>query len=216
MQLLCPDCCSEEVGPHPDPMARDLRCANCGATFDREEAHVTVAEAEAHLGDQAPDELFELDAERARSELSDLDGAIRVIDTFADADELHRLLDDAQEEGVIRARRETATIAVYPMSIVEPDPLLAVYPGHGPTILGFDMKPRLRDDEDPVAFTIRILEGIVDEANELAAGRAADSGRIDRIAAFLNANRPWNGGDVCDLLASEILASGRRLLGAEE
>lgn len=52
----------------------------------------------------------------------------------------------------------------------------------------------------------------VQEANGLAAGRAADSERLDRIAAFMNRLGPWSGGDVCEYVAEELRASGRRLL----
>lgn len=148
MQLLCPECCSEEVGPHPEPGVSRLRCANCGAAFGRQEAHVTVAEAESRLPDPVPEEPFWLDAGRARAELHDADGAIRVVDLFSDADELRGLVDAAQAEDVIRVRQERATVAVYPMSVTEPDPVLAVHRGEGSTLLGFEQKLRRHEDED--------------------------------------------------------------------
>ncbi|HTR74562.1 MAG TPA: hypothetical protein VMH33_04805 [Solirubrobacterales bacterium] len=216
MQLLCPECCSEEVGPHLDPSIELLRCGNCGAEMDRDEALVMIAEAESGLAQPVPEGLFVLDVEGARAELSDPDGAIRVVDPYSDADELHRLLDDAQEKEIVRSRLARATILVYPLSIAEPDPILAVHLGDGPTLLGFEQKLRRREDDEPLAFTVRVLEEMVDEANSLAAGRAADGVRLDRIAAFLNRPGQWNGGDVCEFLAEEIVASGRRLLDADE
>jgi hypothetical protein len=208
---------SPEVGPRADGADTDLRCDNCGGQSEREEAFVTVRDAEeSHLPERAPEELFELDAERARAELRDPDGAIQVVDPYSDADELHRLLDDAQEKEIIRARREGAAVLVYPLPVGEPGPLLAVAPGGGPTLLGFEQKLRQDDDEGPVAFTVRVLGEMVAEANSLAAGRAADGGRLDRIAAFMNAHRPWDGGDVCEFVARELVASGRRLLDADE
>jgi hypothetical protein len=45
---------------------------------------------------------------------------------------------------------------------------------------------------------------------------AADSACLDRLAAFLNRNRPWSGGDVCEYLATELVNSGRELLDAED
>jgi hypothetical protein len=216
MQLLCPACCSEEVGPHPDEKAAELRCANCGEGFDRSEAHITVAEAESHLPEPVPERMFDLDLARARAALANPDGPIRAVDPDVGADELHRLLDAAQAKDVIRARCEGATIVVHPYSVAEPDPLVAVRLDRGPTLLGPEPNFRADEDEDPVAYTVRLLEGMVATANRLVAGRASDSGRLDRIAAFLNANRPWSGGDVCEFLADEIVASGRRLLDAEE
>ncbi len=46
MSLRCPDCCSEEAAL-VDRGTR-LECGNCSALFHREQALVTVADAEAH------------------------------------------------------------------------------------------------------------------------------------------------------------------------
>jgi len=53
------------------------------------------------------------------------------------------------------------------------------------------------------------LAEAVEEANGLAGGRAADSERLDRIAAFMNRPGQWNGGDVCEVVARELQESGR-------
>jgi hypothetical protein len=95
---------------------------------------------------------------------------------------------------------------------VEPDPLLAVETGAGLTLLGFELGLRQHEGEDPIAFTTRFLEEAVQEANGTAGGRAADSERLDRIAAFVNRPGPWNGGDVCQYVAEELRESGRRIL----
>jgi hypothetical protein len=77
------------------------------------------------------------------------------------------------------------------MSISEPALILAVDPGSGPTLLGFELKLRLGGaEEDLISYTVRFLAEAVEEANGLAAGRAADSARLDRIAAFMNEHRP--------------------------
>ncbi|HWW66614.1 MAG TPA: hypothetical protein VNY83_01390 [Solirubrobacterales bacterium] len=47
MQLRCPDCCSEEATLID--RSRRLECGNCGAGFTREEALITIADAEAEL-----------------------------------------------------------------------------------------------------------------------------------------------------------------------
>ncbi|HWO15235.1 MAG TPA: hypothetical protein VNM89_00800 [Solirubrobacterales bacterium] len=44
MELRCPECCSPEV---PTERRGRLRCGNCGAGFERTEALVSVADAEA-------------------------------------------------------------------------------------------------------------------------------------------------------------------------
>jgi hypothetical protein len=216
MQLLCPGCCSEDVDTHPDRGAAALRCGNCGADLDLDQAHLTVAEARSRLSDPVPEEVFVLDAARAGSELREPGGAMAVVDPYLDADELHLLLDAARAEDVIRARREGARIVVHPYSVAEPDPLVAVRLDRGPTLLGPEPDLRPDGDEDPVTYTVRLLGDVVSRANALVAGRAADSGRLDRIAAFLNLPGEWNGGDVCEFLAAEIVASGRRLFDTDE
>ena len=51
MELRCPECCSPEVALI-DRGTR-LHCGNCGATFSREEAWVSVADAEAYAEERA-------------------------------------------------------------------------------------------------------------------------------------------------------------------
>lgn len=212
MELRCPECCSPEIGPRADDASKAMRCENCGERFGREEALVSIADAETRPVPPVPEELFGFDAGRAEAELGDPRGRIWAIEPDADADELNRLIDAAQAAALVRSRRERAWIYVYPLSIGEPDPLLAVDLGVGITVLGSELKLRPDEDEDLRAFTLGLLGGIVTEANGLAAGRAADSERLDRIAAFLNRPGQWNGGDVCEFLAEELVASGRRLL----
>ena len=160
--------------------------------------------------------LFSFDPQRATSELRSPDGAIWPISPHSDADELHRLLDGAQAARIIESVRPRATVYVYPLSIGEPDPLLAVETGAGLTLLGFELKLRQHEGEDPITFTVRFLREAVEEANSLASGRAADSERLDRIATYMNEHRPWNGGDVCEMVARELSESGRRLLEEDE
>jgi hypothetical protein len=51
MELRCPECCSPEV-TLIDRGTR-LECGNCGAIFSREEAWVSVADAEAYAEERA-------------------------------------------------------------------------------------------------------------------------------------------------------------------
>lgn len=212
MNLLCPQCCSEDVGP-PDRGA-GLLCRNCGAAFERDRALVSLAEAEAELRPAPPrDAPFSLDRERATAELRDPTGAIAVVSPFSDADELNGLADDALDAGIITAAVSKARLYVYPMSLCEPEPQLAVDSGSGrPALLGDSLALRLREDEDPVDFTLRLLEQMVAEANRLVATYHGDSARLDRIAAFMNHHRSWNGGDVCELVAMELRQSGRAVI----
>jgi len=212
MELRCPECASPEVEPDSQGRGEARRCANCGARFARDSAFVTVLEAEAYRGEATPPQLFTFNPTLAATELRKGDGAITAINPYSDADELHRLLDGAQAARIIESARARATIYVYPLSIGEPDSLLDVETGAGLTLLGFELGLRQHEGEDPITFTIRFLEEAVGEANGLAAGRAADGERLDRIAAFMNRPGPWNGGDVCQYVAEELRESGRRIL----
>lgn len=130
MELRCPDCCSPEVGFAPEG-AEERRCASCGARFASEAALVTVADAR---GTTEPPR-FSLAAERAAAELEGLGGAIAPVNPYSDADELNGLLDDALTAGVIAvdmsggAGSPSARLYVYPMSLSDPEPTLAVDPG---------------------------------------------------------------------------------------
>ncbi len=213
MELRCPECCSPEVIADPPRSAEALRCANCGARFQPDAALVNVLEAKALAREAAPEPLFTFQPKLAASELRRRDGAIWPITPYSDPDELHRLIEGAQAKQLVGSGRPRAAIYVYPLSVGEPDPLLAVDPGIGPTLLGFDLKLRQGEDEDPISFTVRFLEEAVEEANGLAARLGADSASLDRIAAFMNECRPWSRDDVCALVERELHESGRAILG---
>jgi len=215
MELRCPECASPEVEHDPKEGEEARRCANCGARFSRDSAFVTVLDAEANRGEATPQQLFAFNPQAAAIELRKGDGAITAINPHSDADELNVLIDGAQAAKAIEGKRPRARLDVYPLSIGDPSPLLAVDPGTGPTLLGFELKLRQGKGEDPVAFTVRFLEEAVQEANGLAAGLAADSERLDRIATYMNEQRSGNGGDVCEFVARELHDSGR-LLTEEE
>lgn len=211
MELRCPECASPEVEHDPGGGGEAHRCGSCGARFPRGAALITVLEAEAYRGATSP--LFTFNPRAAAAELRKGDGAILSINPYSDADELNALLDGAQALKIIESERGWARLYVYPLSLGEPEPLLAVDPGAAETLLGHSLALRQREGEDPVTFTIRFLAEAVEEANGLAAGRAADSDCLDRIAAFLNRPGQWNGRDVCEYVAAELRESGRRLEG---
>jgi hypothetical protein len=113
---------------------------------------------------------FSFDRAGAARSITDPDGAIWPVNAYSDADELNTLLEAALVSGLIARHRRRGHIYVYPLSIAEPEPLLAVDPGHGPTLLGHALKLAERDGESPVEFTLRLLEEATDEANRLAQG----------------------------------------------
>jgi hypothetical protein len=174
---------------------------------------VTVADAR---GATEPPR-FSLAAERAAAELEGVGGAIAPVNPYSDADELNGLLDDALATGVIAVtmagpdESPSARLYVYPMSLSDPEPTLAVDPGGGPTLLGPPLLLREEEGEDPASYTVRLLAEAVEEANRLAAQGSAEAACLDRIAAFLNRPGPWNGADVCEFVAEELRRSGRHL-----
>lgn len=172
MELRCPDCASPEVALI-DRGTR-LECGNCGAEFVREEAFVSVADAEALAADsRSPSKggeettTFEFDPDRARRAINDADGTIWPVNSFSDADELNTLMEAAVNAAVIAPGEAGAYIHIYPLSICEPDPVLAVSRVRGPSLLGYSLKLRDWDGETPLEFTLRLLEEIAGAANAL-------------------------------------------------
>ena len=60
------------------------------------------------------------------------------------------------------------------------------------------------------------MNGRADALFRRAAWRLVPLILLMYIAAFLNRPGQWNGGDVCEFLSGEIVASGRRLLDADD
>lgn len=114
-------------------------------------------------------ELFRFNRARAELDLADPDGALWPVSAFSDADELNALFEGALEARILARGRPRAHIYVYPLSLSEPDPLLAVDPGQGPTLLSYALSPTQREGEDPVAFTVRLLEETTAAANAVVA-----------------------------------------------
>jgi hypothetical protein len=161
-------------------------------------------------------QLFRFDRARARECIEDPDGAIWPVNAYSDADELNGLVNAALDAGAVARDVSRARIYVYPMSLSEPDPVLAVDRGEGPTLLGHSLKLREREGESPVDFTLRLLTDVVEEANALAASRHPDSVRLDQITEHMNRPGPWSGTEVCEVVALELRQSGRELLDNSE
>jgi hypothetical protein len=145
----------------------------------------------AERGDEAGD-LFEFDSKRARQSISDPDGAIWPVNCFSNPDELNDLFEAAVRSEIIASRDPRALIHIYPLSISEPEPLLAVRRG-GRAWLGQSLKPRERDGESPLDFTLRLLEEATIEANRLLHSNALAS-RLsaepdEALEGFLEATR---------------------------
>ncbi len=195
----------------------DLQCENRGASFAPEGAFSPATGSMPERRAAPPQELFVLDRCRATAALADPEGVISVVSPYSDADELNSFVDDALFAGAIRRARASACLSVYPLSLSDPEPILAVSPSNGPTLLGYSLKLAQRDDEGPVDFTVRVLSEIVDQANALAGTYHADSARLDRIASHMNRPGLRSDSDLREVVANELRESGRELLdNAEE
>jgi DNA-directed RNA polymerase subunit RPC12/RpoP len=170
MELRCPDCASPEVASRDREFPGAYCCFNCGARFQRASSLVTVADAEAIAATSAEPLTtgpFRFDLTAARRSIDEPDGAIWPVNAYSDADELHSLLSAAFDCDAILGPNARATLYIYPTALVESDPLIAVDPGCGPVLLSYGFRIRELEDEDPVEFTLRLLDEIVAEANQL-------------------------------------------------
>lgn len=112
---------------------------------------------------------FAFDRAKAERSMTDPDGALWPVNVYSDADELNGLVQAAIESEAITRPNRRAHLYIYPLSLSEPDPVLVYDPGHGRAFLGFSLKLREREGESPVEFTLRLLDDVTAEANELAA-----------------------------------------------
>ena len=185
--LSCPNCGSEKISyerdallvaevlglrdgvlrlaAEPQPAALDdvqLACSSCGCELDLEWVDARP------LARAAPSEdPFRFDRSSARAAICDPEGAIWPVNSYSDADELNALVEAAVEADLIARHDSSAYILIYPLSISEPDPVLAVTRAQGPALLGQALKLREREGESPLEFTLRLLAEVAAEANAL-------------------------------------------------
>ncbi|HET7054178.1 MAG TPA: hypothetical protein VFI09_09735 [Solirubrobacterales bacterium] len=112
---------------------------------------------------------FSFGRAKAERSLTDPDGALWPVNAYSDADELDSLIQAALDSGAIARPNSRARLYVYPLSLSEPDPVLVYDPGHGRAYLGHALKLLDREGENPIEFTLRLLEDVTAEAGELAA-----------------------------------------------
>lgn len=173
-------------------------------------------EAEALRASAATPAPFVFDRDRALASITDPDGELWPVNAFSDVDELEGLLRAAREGDVIGCEAPGAELHVYPLSLSEPDAVVAVGRPGSPTLLGHGLGLREREGENPVEFTLRFLEEATQEANALARSRHPDSASLDRIATYMNRPGPWSGAEVCEFVAGELARSGREMPGNAE
>jgi hypothetical protein len=125
-------------------------------------------------------ERFSFDRTKASKAIEDPDGALWPVNAYSDADELNTLADDALTAQIVTREDAGAHFAIYPMSLSEPDPIVAVNVGADPALLGRPMKLREQDGESPIDFTLRLLGDMVAEANRLIRAHCPDDAQLDR------------------------------------
>jgi hypothetical protein len=88
-----------------------------------------------------------------------------------DADDLHQIVDDCLQLDIIEKADPRARIAVYPLAISEPQPLISVNPGSGPMLLGGEALRHVKDEamSTPEDRSVIALRALVDDANTLYA-----------------------------------------------
>ena len=217
MELRCPDCYSSEVFPDPRKSPGARRCGNCSASFDRESALVTVADAETDFPGKGapPHPLFGFDGDEAAVVLNDPEGVIKPITPFSDADELHGLFESALGAEIISCEFESAYISVYPMSIVNPQPLPAVEIGGGVVLIGSAMSLEQDQGEDLIAYTLRVMAETLGKVNELSASFGQAERRLDRIAEERNRRGRWGSVEFIEFVERELRLSGRPIRDGE-
>lgn len=138
--------------------------------------------------------MFELHEAKLRELLADDDSdtGITAFDPMkVDADELHRFVDDALFHEVIGREDSATTISVYPLSLSEPEPVLAVGTGAS-IVLGSSVDFRVAEREkDAIEGTILVVRSIVEDANGLYRASTKDE-RAEW--AGLEAQCPCRGG----------------------
>ena len=112
------------------------------------------------------------DADRARAEILATGGALWPVNAYSGADELDLLVSAAVSADLISTAGRPIALNVYPLSISDPEPVLGVGYGRSPVVLGSELGMREREGENPVEFTIRLLEEVTEEASGLLAGVA--------------------------------------------
>jgi hypothetical protein len=179
--------------------------------------------------------MFKLNEEKLLKAFRDPDEEtwVKPFDPYkVDADELNRVVDSAIEAGVIEREDSSTTIAIYPLSISEPQPLLCVNPGKGGALLlggpvDFDF-----NEEELFKASTKVLRQLVSDANALygeseqahrtehvpyGSGQLTDRQALDRLAEVLNGwsqqgDGSWTGGDLVEVVAELVARSGRQLL----
>jgi hypothetical protein len=141
--------------------------------------------------------------------LNDPEGAIKPITPFSDADELNGLFEAALGAEVIPSEFESAYIAIYPMSITNPQPLPAVEIGGGVVLIGSAMNLKQDRGEDPISFTLRVMAETLGKANELSASFGQAERRLDRIAEERNRGGRWDSVEFIEFVEREMRLSGR-------
>jgi hypothetical protein len=117
--------------------------------------------------------MFRLDEGKLREAFStDDESWVEPFDPIeVDADQMHAVVDGCLDLGIIEKPNPRASIAIYPLAISEPEPLLSVNPGEGPLLLGGSVPLDVGSDDmgDELAESIGVIRALIEAANALYA-----------------------------------------------
>lgn len=112
---------------------------------------------------------FTLDEEALRAAFEEEEWILPFAPLSIDADELHHLLLQCQDRGIIRPPSSRAALAVYPLSIAgDREPQLAVDPGlGGPLLLGTSVEFRNGLVPNVIEGSLAVIIDLVEKANRI-------------------------------------------------
>jgi len=178
----CPECLSPDIDPDANSTCGWWRCANCGALFDYESALIELREAVDFRSAIETEPLFHLNSRLATIELRVAGGPLQPVSPYSDPGEMHRALDAALARGVIESRRDGAALHAYAIPGADFHTVLGVDPGVGAELIGPRLVMKQEPGEDPISYTVRWLDWIVESANALVGGQLqAAKGRRPEI-----------------------------------
>jgi hypothetical protein len=116
---------------------------------------------------------FTLAEQKLRAALRDRarEDSIVVFDPMkVSADEIHQIVEDCLSEGIIERPSCRASLAIYPLSLSDPEPILAVGLGlGGPLLLGGSVEFGVGDASGELDAAVAVLNNVVDQANRILA-----------------------------------------------
>lgn len=155
--------------------------------------------------------MFDLNEDKLRDALADEENDLVAFDPMkVDADELHDFIGEAETQGVVGREDSAVCIAIHPLALGEPEPLVAVRTSRSIVVGGsvlFETGP------DEVEGTVGTMRRIVEAADAIYAAETKDHHQLDRLASMLNEyadeGREWDHAEICNKLVKALRETGR-------